>query len=140
MAVRAWVLFGRDRRGVALIEFALLLPPLLLLLLGIFGYGQYFLLAHSVQQIANDAARATIAGLSPGERWTLATNSVNAGVAQLPDIKPNQYTLAVTENGGLVTVTVTVDARANPLLASRFVPMPDAVIRRQGVVRQGGAE
>lgn len=140
MTVRRGFSFWGDRRGVALIEFALLLPPLLLLLLGIFGYGQYFLLAHSVQQIANDAARATIGGLSASERWTLATNSVNASVAQLPDIRANQYALAVTENGNLVTVTVTVDATANPLLASRFVPMPDAVIRRQGVVRQGGVE
>ena len=40
---------------------ALVLPALTLLLLGIFGYGQYFLLAHSAQQMANDAARATIA-------------------------------------------------------------------------------
>jgi Flp pilus assembly protein TadG len=49
-----------DTRGTAIIEMALLLPLFLMLLLGILIYGQYFLLAHSVQQAANDGARAAI--------------------------------------------------------------------------------
>lgn len=127
-----------DRRGVAVTEFALVLPALLMLLLGIFGYGQYFLLAHSVQQIANDAARATVAGLSVTERQALATTTVDSAITQLPDVRSNQYSVAVTESGALVTVTVTLNATANSLLSGSFVPMPDAVIKRQAVVRQGG--
>jgi Flp pilus assembly protein TadG len=129
-----------DRRGVALTEFALVLPPLTMLLLGIFGYGQYFLLAHSVQQIANDAARATIAGLSSTERRTLANATVTSEVALLPNVKAGQYSVVVAESGDLVTVTVALDASANPLMKMSFVPMPDSLIKRQGVVRQGGVD
>src|SRR3546814_1825318 len=57
-----------DRRGAVIVEMALVLPLLVTLLLGLVCYGQYFLIAHSVQQIANDAARATIGGLTSDER------------------------------------------------------------------------
>jgi Flp pilus assembly protein TadG len=130
----------QDRRGVAVTEFALVLPPLAMLLLGILGYGQYFLLAHSVQQMANDAARATIAGLSTTERRTLANATVTSEVALLPNVKAGQYTVVVAETGDLVTVTVALDASTNPLMKMSFVPMPDPLIKRQGVVRQGGSE
>lgn len=133
-------LLSRNRRGVAVTEFALVLPPLALLLLGIFGYGQYFLLAHSVQQIANNAARATIAGLSTPERKTLAEAAVDSEVAHLPDVKTHQYWVDVDEPGNLVKVTVTINAASNPLFQMSLVPMPDAVIKRQGVVRKGGIE
>ena len=39
---------ARDARGAALIEFALLLPALLSLVMGVLCYGQYIWLAHSV--------------------------------------------------------------------------------------------
>ena len=39
-------------------EFAIVAPVLVMLVFGILMYGGYFLMAHSVQQLANDAARA----------------------------------------------------------------------------------
>lgn len=48
-----------EERGGAIVEMALVLPLLLALLMGVLLYGQYFMLAHSVQQAANDGARAT---------------------------------------------------------------------------------
>ncbi|HSI16265.1 MAG TPA: TadE family protein, partial [Sphingomonas sp.] len=47
-----------DLRGVAVVEMAIVLPVLLVILMGIVTYGSWFLTAHSVQQVANDAARA----------------------------------------------------------------------------------
>src|SRR3546814_13515496 len=56
-----------DRRGAVIVEMALVLPLLVTLLLGLVCYGQYFLIAHRVQPIANDAARATLGGLTSDE-------------------------------------------------------------------------
>src|SRR3546814_1310506 len=65
---------------------ALVLPLLVTLLLGLVCYGQYFLIAHSVQQIANDAARATIGGLTSDERSRLAVDAADAAAAINPEI------------------------------------------------------
>ena len=133
--------FARDRRGVAVMEFALVAPLLALIAMGILNYGQYFLLAHSTQQIANDAARATIAGLSAAERVTLAEAMVTKEMTQLP-VGAGQVAVAVTENGTdkLVTVKVRVDASSNAMFKLKIVPMPEAIIERSGTVRQGGLE
>ena len=56
---------GRDRSGATAVEFAFLAPVLIFILMGITGYGGYFWISHSVQQLANDAARAAI----PGTTW-----------------------------------------------------------------------
>lgn len=45
----------RNQRGASVVEFALLAPIFITLLFGMLGYGQYFYLSHSVQQIANNA-------------------------------------------------------------------------------------
>uniref|UniRef100_UPI0025DDF22E TadE/TadG family type IV pilus assembly protein n=1 Tax=uncultured Sphingomonas sp. TaxID=158754 RepID=UPI0025DDF22E len=50
----------RDTKGTALLEFAMVLPPFLTMLTGIVSYGGYFWRAHVIQQVANDAARATL--------------------------------------------------------------------------------
>ena len=42
-----------DRRGVAAIEFAILAPLLILMIAAILIYGDYFIMAHSIQQLAN---------------------------------------------------------------------------------------
>ncbi|UVO51837.1 pilus assembly protein [Sphingomonas sp. SUN019] len=130
--------FHQDERGATIVEFALVLPLLAMLLLGILGYGQYFLLAHSAQQLANDAARATVAGLSPGERLTIANAAVARSLSTLPELKPQTVSLAVTEASELVTVRVRIDASGNPMFRVPLVPMPDPLIERRAVVRQGG--
>lgn len=130
-----------SRRGVALIEFALVLPLAAVLLLGVMAYGQYFLLAHSVQQIANDAARASIAGLSQIERRALADATVADIITRLPSIGPEQVTVDVpAPSGELLTVEVRLDATNNAMFDMKLIPMPDPVIARKATVRLGGLE
>lgn len=136
MAVFSW--WRHDRRGTSVIEFALVLPLFVMLLYGILGYGQYFLLAHSVQQLANDAARATVAGMSADERRTLATGSVGAEIASLHTFSASSVTTAVDETSDTVTVRVRLDASATPLFRNTLIPMPDSLIERRAVVRPGG--
>jgi Flp pilus assembly protein TadG len=122
-----------DRSGNALIEFALLSPILVMLLLGMLGYGQYFLTAHTIQQLANDAARAAIVGRTAAERQALARASVTQGLANAAVAQPGEVSSAVAEADGRVTVTLSVDSRALSLLRSGMVPMPDPMIERRAV-------
>lgn len=133
-----WRRLSRDRRGAAVLEFALVLPVLAVLMFGMLGYGQYFLLAHSAQQLANDAARATIAGLTPAERLSLANAVVERERTALPETASASVTTHVDEAADRVTVRVRINASAMPLFRSRILPMPDPVVERRAVVRPGG--
>jgi Flp pilus assembly protein TadG len=127
-----------SRRGASIVEFALLLPVLAGFLYGIMAYGQYFLLAHSVQELANDAARATIGGLTADERRTSATASVTAELPKLGTMSADRVTTQVDEASGLVTVRVRLDASNVGLFRTPLVPMPDSMIERRAVIRAGG--
>ncbi|MCM8729478.1 TadE/TadG family type IV pilus assembly protein [Hephaestia sp. GCM10023244] len=127
-----------DRRGVAIVEMALVLPLLITLLLGLVCYGQYFLIAHSVQQIANDAARAAIAGLSPDERSRLAIDAAGAAAAANPEIDAGAMQVAVSQQGAMIAVRITVDADAR-LIRFPLVPMPSPQIARNAAVLVPGA-
>lgn len=128
----------RDRRGAAIVEFAILLPALIVLMFGMLGYGQYFLLAHSTQQLANDAARATIAGVNSTERRTLAEQTVTREKASLPEAAGTTVTTDVEEAAEHVIVRVRLNAGQLSLFRTRLLPLPDAVIERRAVVRPGG--
>lgn len=128
----------RNRAGATIVEFAIVLPVLVCLLMGVLGYGQYFLLAHSVQQIANDAARATVAGLDPDERKHLAETSVTQDVSALGNLPRGRVAAAVNETGDSVAVEVTLDAHGMALFTTSLVPMPSPMIERRAVVLRGG--
>lgn len=64
----------RGREGVAAVEFALVGPILVLLLIGIVVYGGWFLMAQSVQALASEGARAAIGG------WIQSSATVWRGV------------------------------------------------------------
>lgn len=131
-------LLARDQRGAAIVEFAFVLPVLVVLLFGLLTYGQYFLLAHSAQQLANDAARATVAGLDSAERLTIAQGVVAREKAALPEVASTSVSASVSEAADLVTVSVRVDASRLALFRARIFPLPEAQIERRAVVRAGG--
>ena len=124
---------ARDARGAALIEFALLLPALLSLVMGVLCYGQYIWLAHSVQAAANDAARAIVAGVTPAERLSLAQVAVATDMASVPELRANQVSVSIDEANARATVRLRVDARALTLLSTGMVPLPEPVIERRAV-------
>ena len=129
---------ARDRRGVAMVEFALVAPVFLMTLLGIIGYGGYFWRAHVVQQVANDAARAAIGGLTAPERETLALASATSDFTSLGGIDIAQTTTLVRQTADTVTVEVSYDGRRDGFLRLSLVPLPSTNIRRVAAVRLGG--
>lgn len=126
------------QRGVAVVEFALIVPLLLLILLGVLAYGGYFWRAHALQQVANDAARAAVAGLTAAERRQLARATVNAELPGLAGLAAGRATVIITELTDTVTVELLYDAKAEAIFALGLVPMPNPVIRRTAAIRLGG--
>jgi Flp pilus assembly protein TadG len=127
------------RGGSAAVEFAIVGPVLILLLTGIFTYGGYFLTAHTVQQLANDAARASIAGLDDEERLELARQSMEAGLSNQRYMRGDVSQVTLTRDGPNVSVHVTYDASDDVYWAFQsLLPTPSASISRQSTIRMGG--
>src|SRR3990167_4966080 len=91
---------GREERGAAIVEMALVLPLLLALLMGVLVYGQYFMLAHNVQQAANDGARASIIGLDAADRHAVAGRAVARSLQAID----GAHSIAVSETAEAITV------------------------------------
>lgn len=116
---------ARGERGAAIVEMALVLPLLLALLMGILVYGQYFMLAHSVQQAANDGARASIIGLDAADRSAVALRAVDRSLQAVG----GTHSVAVSETAEAITVAVAFTVPQDSLLRSSFVPSPGKIIR-----------
>lgn len=126
----------RGREGVAAVEFALVGPILVLLLIGIVVYGGWFLMAQSVQALASEGARAAIGGLDPIERDGLARREVSEAVRGVA-LNPDHTTIEVMEDAGRLRVVV-YDASDSLIMAlGGMLPRPPSVIRRSAVIHVG---
>jgi Flp pilus assembly protein TadG len=131
-----------DSRGTSAVEFALLTPMFLLFLLGIAAYGIYFGASHSIQQIAADAVRTTIAGLNESERQTLAADFIGHNAGGYPFIDAARLTVTARnseDDANQFMVTLRYDASNLPIW-NFFpgLPMPAANIVRSSTIRIGG--
>ncbi|MBD3832973.1 MAG: pilus assembly protein [Brevundimonas sp.] len=130
--------FRRDRRGVAAIEFAIVAPLLIMMMFGMIMYGSWFWMAHSVQSMASEGARAAIAGLDPAEREQLARAFVGLQVGDL-GLDSAKAAVEVESTPNVIRVNIAYDASDHPLMAlSGLIPSPPKIIRRTAVVRLGG--
>ncbi|KKC37919.1 hypothetical protein WH87_09660 [Devosia epidermidihirudinis] len=138
-AVAAWL---RDTRGTSAVEFALLTPVFLLLLTGMLAYGIYFGAAHSIQQLAADAARTSIAGLNAGERDRLVRDflTANAGDYMLIDRRRLVFSIGDKINdSSQYSVTLRYDATNLPIWnLYPPLPMPNPQIAYSSTIRKGG--
>jgi Flp pilus assembly protein TadG len=131
--------FRRDRSGAVAVEFAFLAPILIFMMMGITGYGGYFWMSHSVQQMANDAARAAMPGLTAAERASLAQASVVASAGDYAQLKASKVTTQVLDRDGRLTVRVSYNAADSFAFAVKgLAPMPSDQINRQASVQLGG--
>ncbi|WHO37114.1 TadE/TadG family type IV pilus assembly protein [Sphingobium sp. AP49] len=125
----------RSERGSVLVEAAFALPLMIALLLGILLYGSWFMTAHTLQQAANEAARAAIAGLNDTERRALVDQSVAISRSSFP--LPGAQSIGVTAsaNSGYYTVTLTYSLTNAPFFAAAPFPLPASQIQRSAIVR-----
>ncbi len=136
---RCSIAWWRNRKGSAAIEFAFIAPALLAFLMGTVSYGGYFWMASSLQQLANDAARAAIAGLTDTERQSLAQGTFNSEIASYGMLSPGLASVNYQGSAEAFSISVSYNAANTPFwMASGLVPMPSTTIVRSAAVKLGG--
>ncbi|MFT3966960.1 MAG: TadE/TadG family type IV pilus assembly protein [Sphingobium sp.] len=126
----------RDVGGAVLIEAAILLPILILLLVGMVNYGLWFMAAHAVQQAANEGARASLAGIDPAERQSLAGEAVRRSLGAAGSVvNGSLVTTSYSSSGDFYTVTVSYNVARAQFVATSLLPMPPGPIQRASVVK-----
>ena len=99
---------SRDERGAAAIEFALVMPLLLLLVFGIIQYGWHFYAMQAGTSAASDLARRLSVGDCVGGGATLVENRLGPAAPGTPDVTA-PGALNPDDIGDTITVTVTFD-------------------------------
>ena len=127
-----------DRCGVAAVETALVMPVLLSVLLGIVSFGDYLMTAHLVQQSANSAARAALAGIDAAERRRIAITTARQMLDSTGVLHANRGQIDTTERDNILTVSVRYDASSDPLLNLPFVPAFGRTPSASGAAMLGG--
>lgn len=134
--------FARDGRGATAVEFAFVAPVFLFITFGMMAYAIYFGTAHSVQQIAADAARTAIAGMDETERQNLVTQFIAANAKTYTFIDPGKISFAVGDSDldiNQLAVSISYDASNLPIWS--ILPaalMPSQTITRKMEIRVGG--
>ena len=115
--------FGRDDRGAAAVEFALIMLPLLYLIFGIVQYGMYFYATQTGTSAVGEAARRLTVGNCQdstqlkeflasrlGAASTDSATDLSTSVTYMDESAPPAATPAPGVVGGSVTLTLTFDA------------------------------
>ena len=124
-----------NQRGAAIIEAAFVLPMVITLLIGVVSFGQWFMIAHTMQQAADEAARAAVAGLNDTDRKAMVSQSVTASLNVASGVEKRLVSTTSQRSGDYYTVVVTYQTAQNKSLTMGIVPLPLEPIRRQATVK-----
>jgi Flp pilus assembly protein TadG len=128
--------------GAAAVEFAFVFPVALIFFCGLLAYGLYFGAVHSVQQLAADAARASVSGLTDAERVSIAQAHVAASGGGYPLLSASHISVtaqALAADPSQFEVKVTFNSEDLPIWAlSGLVPLPNKIIERVAIIKRGG--
>lgn len=129
----------RRREGAGAVEFAIVSPIFILLVFGIAIYGKVFANYIAVQELAAEAARATVAGLNNSERATLATSFVTNNISGYPLLNPSYVTVATNSQTNAFKVTITYNMANDPVFRlGGNVPLPGTTLTGSAAVQNGG--
>ncbi|GBU15936.1 MULTISPECIES: TadE/TadG family type IV pilus assembly protein [Methylobacterium] len=144
-ARRGWAAvrrLGSDAGGSSAVEFAIVAPVLIALFAGIVVFGLYLGAMSSLRQLAAEAARASVAGVTDAERASLARQRVDTSLAGGSLFRPGSVGVEVGADLGdptLYVVTLSYDSTALGLGGfARLVPLPPDMMRSRVAVRRGG--
>ena len=124
-----------DERGAVLVEAAFVMPLIIAMLLGVVTYGLWFAEAHSLQQVANDAARSTLGTMNAAERQAQVDKTVDAGFNGGGLIKPANVVVTTALDGTYYTVTLSYDTEVDDLFANSLIPLPQKTIVRAATIQ-----
>ncbi|MGQ0673301.1 MAG: TadE/TadG family type IV pilus assembly protein [Hyphomicrobium sp.] len=131
-----------DRSGASAVEFAVVLPVFLMLMLGILAHGIYYGAAHCTAQLAADAARASVAGLDDAERTSIAKGVIAKTASMYPLLIADKIAVEAAASASDPTefmVAVRYDSAHLPIWSfSKLIPLPSKIIQRTAVIKRGG--
>lgn len=113
---------------------------MLLLVAAILAYGSIFATSLSLQQVAAETARATIAGLSDAERQSLAEGKLADIADNYPLLDPAKVTFTFNAAVGsqLSRVTLTYDLTDHPAYAlDKLLPLPPSPLSYSLIITDG---
>jgi Flp pilus assembly protein TadG len=131
-----------DEAGTAAIEFAIVAPIFVLLVMGMIAYGIYFGASHSIAQISADAARVALAGLTETERQALVADFIDRNADDYVFVDKDRIDVEAhdsNDDGTQFVVAISYEAEDLPIwnLLSGL-PLPRTTIFRQSTIRVGG--
>jgi|GEM_PF-420443 len=139
-AIRAHLIrLAGESRGASAVEFAILAPVALLILLGTIAYGLVFSTHLSLQHLLAETGRATIAGLGREERIRLAREHFDAKLEAYPLLDPGEARLQVDDDGRYTEVRITYSVEDHPAYVFQgLIPLPQSPYTYRQIIRNGG--
>jgi Flp pilus assembly protein TadG len=130
---------ARDRDGASAVEFAIISPLALLILIGTIAYGLIFSVHLSLQHLIAETGRATIAGLGNAERTRLARDHFNAKIEAYPLLDPSAARLDINDDGYFTEVVITYSVEGHPAyIFAGLLPLPESPYTYRQIIRNGG--
>lgn len=133
---------ARSTAGSSAIEFAIIAPVFLMLVLGMIAYAIYFGAAHSLQQLTADATRASVAGVSDAERRSIVSTYFTRHASGYMLLDAANLTVVAAASAGdpdQFEVRVVYDAHQLPIWAlAPFLPLPSERMVARSSIRIGG--
>ncbi len=132
----------KEREAIAALEFAMIAPIMVILLMGTICLGFYFTYLHDIQEMSAGAARASVAGLTSAERYSLAQQYVANAINQSSIFAANDVSVVTQISGSPATnysVTVAYNLKDTPIpdIAS-IVGLPVNNVTHTSTIRFGG--
>ncbi|WP_411817113.1 TadE/TadG family type IV pilus assembly protein [Hyphococcus sp. DH-69] len=132
----------KSRSGSAAVEFAIVAPVFLMMILGMLGGGIYLGAVHSVRQLTSDVARATIAGADEGERIFIAKHYVKTNAHSYAFLRQDKLYISVEDSDIVANqfdVEIIFYADELPIWnIAGFFPFPNREIKGRTSIRNGG--
>jgi len=132
----------RQNIASSAVEFALITPCFLMLIFGLSIYASIYVTLNGIQQLAAEAARASVAGLNDTERNQLAQAYISNNTGAYPFLNPQKLTVAAGTTGTAAPtyqVSLTYDMSGSFIYSfTRMFPLPPPQIVRSAAIQRGG--
>ena len=139
MPMRYFRRFRDHDSGTSAVEFALISPIFIVLLLGIICFSAVLSTYNAVQQIAAEAARAALPGLSAAEQSQLAQNYVTSVIGNYGLLDPSKLTVSTSAQATTFTVTATYNMSGSFFMTlGGFLVTASPLIIRSAAIQTGG--
>ncbi len=133
-------LHSRSRRGLSIIEAAIVFPLLLLFLLGVIEYGWMMLKNQELKNASRHGARVGVREIATNAQVTAAVDQIMgdagmSGSGYVITLTPAD--VSTVAPGSTITVHISVPYANVGLTGTPFLPTPTSLIEETTMVKEG---